>query len=85
MPHPHHSDAEDETTHFLLEIAEAANSPLDSSSGCDTNGLLRLSYRTYSPKRGAYRFGPVDLQVWREDGWWRRRQHEPAFPSVPAY
>jgi len=56
----------------------------------DTNGLLRLSYRTYSPKRGAYRFGPVDLQVWREDGWWRRQVRLPdpqevaVFPNVVA-
>jgi sigma-B regulation protein RsbU (phosphoserine phosphatase) len=29
MPHAFHHDSENETTHFLLEIAEAANSPLD--------------------------------------------------------
>ncbi len=29
MPHPFHHDSEDETTHFLLEIADAANAPLD--------------------------------------------------------
>src|ERR1035438_7990972 len=29
MPHSFHRDSEDETTHFLLEIAEAANAPLD--------------------------------------------------------
>jgi len=56
----------------------------------DTAGHLRLSYRTASPKRGAYRFGPVDLRVWREQGWWRRQvrlmhQDEVAvFPNVVA-
>ena len=29
MDHPFHHDGENETTHFLLEIAEAANSSLD--------------------------------------------------------
>ena len=29
MKHAFHHDSESETTHFLLEIAEAANSPLD--------------------------------------------------------
>ena len=56
----------------------------------DSNGLLKVSYRTYSPRRGAYAFGPVDLQVWREDGWWRRQVRLPdpqevaVFPNVVA-
>lgn len=56
----------------------------------DGAGHLRVSYRTASPKRGAYRFGPVDLRVWREQGWWRRQvrlahQDEVAvFPNVVA-
>ncbi len=56
----------------------------------DPNGVLRLSYRTYSPKRGAYRFGATDLQVWRPDGWWRRqmRLNDPrevaVFPNIVA-
>src|ERR1019366_2944637 len=29
MSHAFHHDSENETTHFLLEIAEAANAPLD--------------------------------------------------------
>ena len=56
----------------------------------DSNGLLKVSYTTYSPRRGAYAFGPVDLQVWREDGWWRRQVRLPdpqevaVFPNVVA-
>jgi uncharacterized protein (DUF58 family) len=56
----------------------------------DSTGHLQLTYRTASPKRGAYRFGPVDLQVWREVGWWRRQvrlQHPDevaVFPNVVA-
>src|SRR5260370_39763541 len=37
-------------------------------------GRLQGRYRTFSPKRGAYRFGPIDLQVWRDDGWRRRKR-----------
>ncbi|HXN91185.1 MAG TPA: DUF58 domain-containing protein [Candidatus Sulfotelmatobacter sp.] len=56
----------------------------------DANGRLVISYRTVSPRRGAYAFGPVDLQVWRDEGWWRRQvrlpnSHEVAvFPNVVA-
>src|SRR6202171_4544981 len=56
----------------------------------DRAGRLQLTYRTLSPKRGAYRFGPVDLRVWRDEGWWRRQvrlQHPDevaVFPNVVA-
>src|SRR6202140_4261028 len=56
----------------------------------DEAGRLHVTYRPFSPKRGAYRFGPVDLQVWRDEGWWRRqvrlaRPNEVAvFPNVVA-
>jgi uncharacterized protein (DUF58 family) len=56
----------------------------------DSNGSLRVAYTTYSPRRGAYSFGPVDLQVWREGGWWRRQVRLPltqevaVFPNVVA-
>jgi uncharacterized protein (DUF58 family) len=51
---------------------------------------LEVSYRTSSPRRGAFRFGPVDLRVSRADGWWRRqvRLAQPdevaVFPNVVA-
>jgi uncharacterized protein (DUF58 family) len=56
----------------------------------DHAGRLQLTYRTSSPRRGAYRFGPVDLRVWRDEGWWRRQvrlQHPDevaVFPNVVA-
>ena len=56
----------------------------------DEAGRLHASYHTLSPKRGAYRFGPVDLQVWRDDGWWRRQvrllhpDEVAVFPNVVA-
>lgn len=56
----------------------------------DRNGRLALTYRTSSPRRGAYRFGPVDLQVWRDGGWFRRqvRLESPkevaVFPNIVA-
>ncbi|HSS60895.1 MAG TPA: DUF58 domain-containing protein [Candidatus Limnocylindrales bacterium] len=56
----------------------------------DANGILSVAYTTYSPRRGAYKFGPVDLQVWRDGGWWRRQvrlpdpQEAAVFPNVVA-
>ncbi len=64
--------------------------PREIAGSFDRNGRLELAYGTSSPKRGAYRFGPVDLQVSRRDGWWRRQvrlqlPHEVAvFPNVVA-
>ncbi|HKW72709.1 MAG TPA: DUF58 domain-containing protein [Candidatus Dormibacteraeota bacterium] len=64
--------------------------PREISGRFDPSGVLTLSYRTFSPKRGAYSFGPVDLQVWRQDGWWRRQVRLPdpqevaVFPNVVA-
>ena len=56
----------------------------------DSGGVLKVTYRTFSPKRGAFVFGAVDLQVWRDSGWWRRqvrlplRQEVAVFPNVVA-
>ncbi len=64
--------------------------PRELAGTFDRNGRLEVAYTTSSPRRGAYRFGPVDLQVSRRDGWWRRqlslqRPHEVSvFPNVVA-
>ncbi|HYT12819.1 MAG TPA: DUF58 domain-containing protein [Candidatus Nitrosopolaris sp.] len=64
--------------------------PREVAGEFDGSGRLELTYNTSSPRRGAYRFGAVDLQVWRRDGWWRRQlrmplAHEVAvFPNVVA-
>jgi uncharacterized protein (DUF58 family) len=64
--------------------------PREVAGRFDRNGRLELAYATSSPRRGAYRFGAVDLQVSRDDGWWRRQvrlqqPHEVAvFPNVVA-
>src|SRR6202011_5760129 len=56
----------------------------------DRTGHLELTYSTLSPRRGAYAFGPVDLQVSRDYGWWRRQgrlQHPnegAVFPNIVA-
>jgi len=56
----------------------------------DARGSLVVAYTTSSPRRGAYRFGSVDLQVARRDGWLRRQvriplDHEVAvFPNIVA-
>src|ERR1700730_12022550 len=70
--------------------AELKPHPRELEGRFDTAGRLTVTYRTSSPKRGAYKFGPVDLRVWRDDGWWRRqvRLQHPAevavFPNVVA-
>jgi uncharacterized protein (DUF58 family) len=80
---------------LLARIADHAPAglkpePRELAGRFDRNGHLRLSYRTISPRRGAYRFGPVDLQVSREDGWWRRQVRVPlahdvaVFPNIVA-
>jgi len=64
--------------------------PRELEGSFDAAGLLTVMYRTSSPKRGAYKFGPVDLRVWRDGGWWRRQvrlQHPDevaVFPNVVA-
>jgi uncharacterized protein (DUF58 family) len=64
--------------------------PREVSGRFDSAGRLAISYRTLSPRRGAYAFGPVDLQVWRDEGWWRRQVRLPeprkvaVFPNVVA-
>jgi len=56
----------------------------------DAQGTLTVAYTTSSPRRGAYRFESVDLQVARRDGWARRQiriplTHEVAvFPNIVA-
>lgn len=70
--------------------AELRPQPRELEGRFDETGRLQLTYQTVSPKRGAYRFGSVDLQVWRNEGWWRRQirlqhPHEVAvFPNVVA-
>ncbi len=64
--------------------------PREVAGEFDGTGRVELTYHTSSPRRGAYRFGALDLQVWRRDGWWRRQlrlplAHEVAvFPNVVA-
>lgn len=65
-------------------------SPREVGGRFDGRGVLRLRYRTRSPRRGAFRFGAVDLQIWRDGGWWRRQVRVPmdedvaVFPNVVA-
>ena len=70
--------------------ADLTPQPREVAGKFDRNGRLELTYGTSSPRRGAYKFGPVDLQVSRRDGWWRRQvrlQHPnevAVFPNVVA-
>jgi uncharacterized protein (DUF58 family) len=64
--------------------------PRELAGRFDSNGRLEVKYTTSSPRRGAFRFGPVDVQISREDGWWRRQVRLPnpgevaVFPNVVA-
>jgi len=80
---------------LLAKVADNAPAdlkphPRETTGSFDRNGRLELAYRTSSPRRGAYTFGAVDLQVSRRDGWWRRQvslQHPSevaVFPNVVA-
>jgi len=70
--------------------ADLRPEPREVSGQFDPGGVLKVTYRTYSPRRGAYKFGPVDLQVWRDEGWWRRQVRLPeqrevaVFPNIVA-
>ncbi|HKW07810.1 MAG TPA: DUF58 domain-containing protein, partial [Candidatus Dormibacteraeota bacterium] len=69
---------------------ELRPAPREVGGRFDASGILQVRYTTYSPRRGAYAFGPVDLRVWREGGWWRRQvsiplaQNVAVFPNVVA-
>jgi uncharacterized protein (DUF58 family) len=80
---------------LLVRLADHAPSglrpePREVVGRFDRSGRLQLSYRTRSPRRGAYRFGPVDLRISRDAGWWRRQvrlQHPneaAVFPNIVA-
>lgn len=104
MPEPF-SLGEREEVHVIIEnpfaaglVAKLADhappglraEPREVEGRFDRDGRLQLSYHTSSPKRGAYRFGPVDLQVSRDAGWWLRQVRLPhpnevaVFPNIVA-
>jgi uncharacterized protein (DUF58 family) len=64
--------------------------PRELAGRFDASGRLSVSYLTSSPRRGAFRFDAVDLQVSRQAGWWRRQVRLPlsadvaVFPNVVA-
>jgi uncharacterized protein (DUF58 family) len=70
--------------------AELKPHPRELAGRFDRKGHLEVTYSTSSPRRGAFKFGPVDLQVSRPAGWWRRQvrlQHPDevaVFPNVVA-
>jgi uncharacterized protein (DUF58 family) len=59
--------------------------PREAKGRFDARGTLQVAYRTHSPRRGAYSFGPVDVQVWREGGWWRRQVRLPLAQEVAVF
>jgi len=80
---------------LMARVADHAPSglnatPRDMSGRFDRAGRLSLQYTIFSPKRGAFNFGSIDLQLTRVGGWWRRQVKLPApadvavFPNVVA-
>jgi uncharacterized protein (DUF58 family) len=51
----------------------------------DGAGRLEVRYTVFSPRRGAFSFGPVDLQMSRPGGWWRRQVRLPAAQEVAVF
>jgi len=70
--------------------AELRPQPRELDGRFDASGRLQVTYQTVSPKRGAFVFGPVDVRVWRDEGWWRRQirlqlpDEVAVFPNVVA-
>jgi uncharacterized protein (DUF58 family) len=64
--------------------------PRELAGRFDRAGRFEVAYQVSSPRRGAFRFGRVDLQFARDRGWWRRqvRLDVPAdaavFPNIVA-
>jgi uncharacterized protein (DUF58 family) len=80
---------------LIARVADHAPSdlrprPRELEGDFDAHGTLTVAYTTSSPRRGAYRFESVDLQVGRREGWMRRQvriplTHEVAvFPNIVA-
>jgi uncharacterized protein (DUF58 family) len=64
--------------------------PREVDGAFDAAGKVTLAYVTSSPRRGAFRFGAIELRVWRQGGWLRKQiriqqLHEVAvFPNIVA-
>ncbi len=51
----------------------------------DARGEWIAAYRIQPPQRGAFEFGPIDLRVWRGQGWWVRQVRLPASQPAAVY
>ncbi|HXN03665.1 MAG TPA: DUF58 domain-containing protein [Candidatus Acidoferrum sp.] len=51
----------------------------------DGEGLLNVEYTVEPPRRGAYRFGAVDLRCWRPGGWLIRQVRIRADEAAAVY
>jgi uncharacterized protein (DUF58 family) len=51
----------------------------------DAEGEWIAVYQVSPAQRGAYEFGPIDLRVWRRDGWWARQVRLPAPQEAAVY
>ncbi|HYM66984.1 MAG TPA: hypothetical protein VEW68_06815, partial [Patescibacteria group bacterium] len=69
---------------------ELSPAPRELAGRFDEAGHLGLHYTVFSPRRGAFHFGPIDVRLSRAGGWWRRQVTVRAdsdvavFPNVVA-
>ncbi len=59
--------------------------PPEVAARFDAEGVLDVTYRCRPDRRGAYRFGPVDVRCGRDRGWWFRQVRIPAAEEVAVY
>ena len=75
---------------LIARVADHAPSglqprPREVDGTFDARGSLTLAYTTSSPRRGAYRFDSVDLQVRRKQAWLRRQVRIPLAADVAVF
>ena len=59
--------------------------PREQTAIFDSTGTARSIYHCHPDRRGAYKFGPIDIRVWRRNGWWERQVRIPAAQEVAVY
>jgi uncharacterized protein (DUF58 family) len=59
--------------------------PPEITTRFDAGGVLEVAYRCHPDRRGAYRFGPVDVRCGSDRGWWWRQVRIPAAEEVAVY
>ena len=72
---------------LLADHAPAGLEPFPREVGgrFDRNGEWIAAYQVRPPQRGSFDFGPIDLRLWRRNGWWMRQLRLPAEQRAAVY